>query len=317
MYFSLKLRRGLAITVNELLVLQLLFAIQDESGDDDVVPDVCDAIANDLGFHRSTVFRLMERLRVRKLVVTKIRSGFWMPEPVFDAFNYLNMGNESEACRALQGICQRLPGDPERSECVDMVSRKLRPADVLDQNQDKSQIATKPEKDPEQGSKNLPVQSDQKPPNSQIATKPKNTQKTALDKEGEGGLGGVREDNSTVTTNNTVSISRLKKVDMTPPPDAKDSEIKSANKLLAWVAADLKNVSSMRKQMGLKEAVKLLKKYPKKLILEKLTAMDNKAKLTTTYMSVYLTADTWCRMQIQRDGGINSAVVKPVEKGRF
>lgn len=62
-----------------------------------------------------------------------------------------------------------------------------------------------------------------------------------------------------------------------------------------FVSEKLKIVPTMKTQLTFENCVELEKKYPRELIIEKLTAMDNKPDLKKKYVSVYLTVNTWCR----------------------
>lgn len=59
----------------------------------------------------------------------------------------------------------------------------------------------------------------------------------------------------------------------------------------------LTNVSNLRDQLTEAEACRLIEKYPKKLILEILTEMQNKKDLTKKYVSVNLTIQSWINLR--------------------
>lgn len=61
------------------------------------------------------------------------------------------------------------------------------------------------------------------------------------------------------------------------------------------------NISKLNRQLSAEECEKLVDKYPKLLIKEKLMAMENRKTLTKDYDSVYLTLNNWCRMAM-KDG---------------
>lgn len=71
--------------------------------------------------------------------------------------------------------------------------------------------------------------------------------------------------------------------------------------LLSFIA-NLPNVSRLQ-PMTIIQAETILRKYPKDLVKDKLLAMENKKDLTKKYTSCYLTLNSWCKMQVEKDSG--------------
>jgi hypothetical protein len=66
-------------------------------------------------------------------------------------------------------------------------------------------------------------------------------------------------------------------------------------KMQLWVIENCPNVSKLKYQLKTTDCDKLIKKYPRGIIVEVLNAMENKADLLKKYRSVYLTCDSWLR----------------------
>jgi hypothetical protein len=95
-------------------------------------------------------------------------------------------------------------------------------------------------------------------------------------------------DNGSGIVKDTVIVNEKKK-------ESISKEIIEMHELQKFVTEKLKLVPKMKTQLTFENCVELLKKYPRELIIEKLTAMDNKPDVCKKYVSVYLTVNTWCR----------------------
>lgn len=59
-------------------------------------------------------------------------------------------------------------------------------------------------------------------------------------------------------------------------------------------------ISSMDQQLSVKNCESLIADYDKRLIMEKLKAMENCKGLTKKYVNVYLTLNNWCKLSMER-----------------
>lgn len=61
------------------------------------------------------------------------------------------------------------------------------------------------------------------------------------------------------------------------------------------------NIQKIEKQLTFKEAQKLKKKFPSRLIQKKIEALENRKGSHKDYTRVYLTLKNWCEMEIERN----------------
>lgn len=61
------------------------------------------------------------------------------------------------------------------------------------------------------------------------------------------------------------------------------------------------NIQKIEKQLTFKEAQKLHKKFPSRLIQKKIEALENRRGASKDYTRVYLTLKNWCEMEIDRN----------------
>lgn len=69
--------------------------------------------------------------------------------------------------------------------------------------------------------------------------------------------------------------------------------------LRLFVSDNFPNVSKMKTQLTNENCIDLIKRFDKKLIHEKLLAMENTAQLTKKNLSVYLTLINWCSKEVK------------------
>jgi hypothetical protein len=79
----------------------------------------------------------------------------------------------------------------------------------------------------------------------------------------------------------------------------KKIEKKESHPMVKFVESNLPYIHKIKDQLTDEQADKLLNKYPRDLIREKLEALNNKKDCHKNYNSVYLTVNNWCKLSIK------------------
>jgi hypothetical protein len=82
-----------------------------------------------------------------------------------------------------------------------------------------------------------------------------------------------------------------------------------------FIIQNFKNVKKLKDQLTHEEAVKLSENYSKKLLAEKIEAMENRPDLTKKYSSVYLTLNNWCKKE--KDSGQKEKGIAELSQKKF
>lgn len=110
---------------------------------------------------------------------------------------------------------------------------------------------------------------------------------------------------------NAGRVEETSPIDTTKPPEPTSKERLSA--IQNFIGTSLPNVSSMKNQLTKEQGDKLIAKYGSVLVREILEAMENKTDLRKKYISVYLTANDWCKRQASDK---KQAIVPLVQKDK-